>query len=135
MRIGDNGSPGDRRMLRLINRGLVVRNPLNSTSRVNCCWPSTIVYVSSIWLGAEPGLELHSKVALGNPFSKYCVVMVSRSVATLNSLNGCPTVELSFEMASDRSSWLAPVISSLDTNHCAPSLIVKKTAISPVFPL
>ena len=44
---------------------------------------------------SPPAWKLHSKVALGKPFSKYCARMVSRSTATLNSLNGWPPMELS----------------------------------------
>ena len=44
--------------------------------------------------------------------------MASRSAATLNSLKGCPSDELSVAMILSASSCWMPVTSSLETNHC-----------------
>ena len=75
--------------------GRVVSSPLITTSRTNCCWPSSITNCRSMVCGFAPGFEFHSNVALGKPFSPYCRMIVSRSDATLNSLNTWPGCELS----------------------------------------
>ena len=75
--------------------GRVVSRPVVTTSRTNCCWPSSMSNCRSTCAGRGPGFEFHSNVALGKPFLPYSRMIVSRSAATLNSLNTCPGCELS----------------------------------------
>ena len=82
----------------------------------------------------RPVLKFHSKVAIGNPFSKYCARMVSRSTATLNSLNGWPATELSVPRMSSLSRCSMPSTFRSLMKYCGPSSIWMKTAMSPTLP-
>ena len=120
--------------MRFTMRSCVVSRPLVNTWRTKRRFPSEMTKVSSTRFGSAAGLELHSKVALGKPWEKYCVRMLSRSTATLYSLKGWPSVELKPARTVSLSSCAMPLTSSLAIFHCAPSSMWIATAICPSFP-